>query len=379
MIKHIFLILILLLLYCKTEAQVSGTIKDQKGKPLVFASVVVKGQNTGTATDTLGLFHIDAQLGDTILIYHLNVGCQEHVINSSPSTIILNKKNHSLTEIEVSNNFAFKLFDSCRLNTYKKLRNQYNLRAYWRGIETSNNDTLQLVDIDFDVCQEKLRKIGKEAVINLKKIQERKLVRPATSKILKQFDFQSRVKPFENNFLIYKNFNEDYIYKIRENDDNLILSFAPKRKIKKAYNNIEVAIRKNDFCIDYISSCTAKNKQIYAQEKSVSKNITRTNIEVALFLKYSYTKDFCYLSYYEMIKTFLVSSDEGVSNRMNHKSAYQVYNPEIKNCDLRTGKNIMRYSILDKAENNYIDKFWKNPQFIKQPPIDYGKLKIINE
>ncbi|HET7118969.1 MAG TPA: carboxypeptidase-like regulatory domain-containing protein, partial [Hanamia sp.] len=45
---------------------ITGTVKDEKGDPLAGVSVILKGTNKGTSTDTDGHFTIDANAGDVL-------------------------------------------------------------------------------------------------------------------------------------------------------------------------------------------------------------------------------------------------------------------------------------------------------------------------
>ena len=47
---------------------ITGQVKDDKGEPVPFASVTIKGTNKGTTTDANGNFRIEAKTGDVLLI-----------------------------------------------------------------------------------------------------------------------------------------------------------------------------------------------------------------------------------------------------------------------------------------------------------------------
>src|SRR5690606_6744199 len=67
MIRHL-IASILLLLAAALPAQVSGTVKDTTGAPLIGATVVLKGTTQGTNTDIDGRFFLDASQG-TLVFY----------------------------------------------------------------------------------------------------------------------------------------------------------------------------------------------------------------------------------------------------------------------------------------------------------------------
>ncbi len=50
-----------------TSGQVAGTVLDEKGNPVPYASVILKGSNYGDATDESGNFHFSAPAGKYVL------------------------------------------------------------------------------------------------------------------------------------------------------------------------------------------------------------------------------------------------------------------------------------------------------------------------
>lgn len=59
------------------EVQVSGTVTDENGEPLIGATVAVKGTTTGTITDVEGSFSIEANAGDVLVISYIGYATQE--------------------------------------------------------------------------------------------------------------------------------------------------------------------------------------------------------------------------------------------------------------------------------------------------------------
>jgi TonB-linked SusC/RagA family outer membrane protein len=69
----IFLLLLALFSYSQNNFKVTGTVKDETGKPVESASVSVKGTNTGTTTKSDGSFEITAPSSNsTLVISHVN-------------------------------------------------------------------------------------------------------------------------------------------------------------------------------------------------------------------------------------------------------------------------------------------------------------------
>lgn len=377
-IKVLLLLLSFTVIQVTSIAQIKGVVKDESELPLSFASIKLKHTTYACITDSLGKFFIEGSIGDTIQIYHLNIGCKEVVVRSNDQVFRMNRINHELPEIEVASGYAFRLFDICKKNTYDKLRQSYLSRSYWRGIDICGSDTLCLVDIDFDIEQKKLNKLGKEAVIKCRKVQERIVIDSTYDHKKYQLNFQVRVKPFENNFLIYKDFEDEYVCFIKEDGAFLKLFFFPKRSIKKGYNNIEVSIWKDRLCIDYIASCTAKSKQQYGTENMLAGRIIK-NREDTVYAKYQMENDIYYLSDYEMIKTFDFITKDGTKLNRRHVSRYHVYNNGEIAIQPRTGKMIYEFNVLERAINNYQSVFWKQSSQIGIELYDFKSLRVANE
>ncbi len=60
---------------------VKGSVVDKEGEPLIGASVVVKGETLGTATDFDGLFTISAPSDGTLVVSYVGYETQEVPVN----------------------------------------------------------------------------------------------------------------------------------------------------------------------------------------------------------------------------------------------------------------------------------------------------------
>ncbi len=371
--KYIILFIFINLCY-NSFSQITGTVKDDDTKPIDYVFIKVKGSTFSTVSDNQGSFKLeDCHINDTLCFYHLSYNRKEIVVLSNHLEVILGEKTQNLSEVMVSGNYAFELFYKCRLNTYNKLKNNYLSRSYWEGGDIINNDSVCICDIDFDIKQTNLNKIGKEANIKCSKVQEH-VVRNA-SYDTKEWDlnFYPRVVPPENNFLIYKDFMDEYICQINEDSIQIKLLFIPKKIIKKGYNNVEVAIWKKSMCIDYIASCTAKSKQEYTKNGKISGNPIISQ-EVNVYLKYTYLNDYCYLSDFEMTHLFMYNQNNEKINRVQF-SKYHVYEYNINQENQRTGKGIMEFNILKTTNNNFKSEFWKQKDTFKRLTYSYTKLR----
>lgn len=83
---------------------VEGTIKDENGKAIKSATVVVKGGNKGALTDLNGRFKLeDVSVGSTLVVSHINYESFSFEVNGSNALneIVLRKKDNVLSEVAV--------------------------------------------------------------------------------------------------------------------------------------------------------------------------------------------------------------------------------------------------------------------------------------
>ncbi|MEI9956936.1 MAG: carboxypeptidase-like regulatory domain-containing protein, partial [Ferruginibacter sp.] len=81
---------------------ITGTVKDDAGKPVKGASVTVKNETTGTQTDGLGKFTLKASTGATLVISI--VGYEETQIpvgGKSDYAVFLKQSNNTLGDVVV--------------------------------------------------------------------------------------------------------------------------------------------------------------------------------------------------------------------------------------------------------------------------------------
>jgi TonB-linked SusC/RagA family outer membrane protein len=86
----------------QTNSPVRGVVVNEQGAPLVNASVMIKGTSTGTVTDTLGRFGIDARKGQTLVCSMTGYAAQEWLIrNDQPIRCTLSSSAASLDDVVV--------------------------------------------------------------------------------------------------------------------------------------------------------------------------------------------------------------------------------------------------------------------------------------
>lgn len=82
--------------------QVSGTVSDPSGEPVIGASVVQKGTTNGTITDLDGKFSLSVASGTTLQVSYIGYVSQDvKAISGKPLTITLNEDTKTLDEVVV--------------------------------------------------------------------------------------------------------------------------------------------------------------------------------------------------------------------------------------------------------------------------------------
>jgi len=84
-------------------AQAGGTVSDDQNNPLPGASLVVKGTTTGATTDFDGVFSIDVNQGDVLVVSFIGFETQEVTYNGDNLEIVL-QEGLSLDEVLVTGN-----------------------------------------------------------------------------------------------------------------------------------------------------------------------------------------------------------------------------------------------------------------------------------
>jgi TonB-linked SusC/RagA family outer membrane protein len=102
------IVLLVLLLACTalTFAQtrsIKGKVTDEKGNPIPFASISVKGTQTGTAADGSGDFSIQAKTGDILVVSAIGISSKEIPVTSASSfAVTLSQQNAEMSEVVVT-------------------------------------------------------------------------------------------------------------------------------------------------------------------------------------------------------------------------------------------------------------------------------------
>src|SRR5687768_5765671 len=85
------------------QKTVTGKVTDEKGDPIPNASVLVKGSNTGTVTNTDGVFSLTVPANaKTIIVSSVNMGTEEITIGSQTNiNVSMKSADKSLQEVVV--------------------------------------------------------------------------------------------------------------------------------------------------------------------------------------------------------------------------------------------------------------------------------------
>ena len=83
------------------DLEVTGTVIDDFGEPVLGANVVVKGTANGATTDLDGNFSFKAPKGSTVVISFIGYQPQEVVFNGQPLNITLKEDSEMLEDVVV--------------------------------------------------------------------------------------------------------------------------------------------------------------------------------------------------------------------------------------------------------------------------------------
>ena len=85
------------------QKDVSGTVTDTDGMPLIGATVIISGTSSGTTTDFDGKFSISSSVGDTLTISYLGYTDQVVAVNDTSSiAVVMQEDDSQLDEVVVT-------------------------------------------------------------------------------------------------------------------------------------------------------------------------------------------------------------------------------------------------------------------------------------
>ena len=74
--------------------EVTGTVKDEKGEPLLGVLVLIKGTQRGAATNMDGKYEIQTKVGDVLQYSFLGMKTVEKKITASSKRVDIDRKAH---------------------------------------------------------------------------------------------------------------------------------------------------------------------------------------------------------------------------------------------------------------------------------------------
>ena len=99
--KVLFAIAFLFLSFATVSAQVTGTVKDTQGEPIVGATLIEKGTANGTITDIDGNFSLSVSQGATLVVSFVGMVSQEVVVNGAVINVSLETSTQGIDEVVV--------------------------------------------------------------------------------------------------------------------------------------------------------------------------------------------------------------------------------------------------------------------------------------
>ena len=107
LLSSIRIFMILMLWCCSSNItaqtrEISGSVTDSAGEPLIGVSIVVKGTTIGTTTDLDGRFSLSTSMGSTLQVSYVGYTSQEvKVTSTSPLRIVMKEDMAQLEEVVV--------------------------------------------------------------------------------------------------------------------------------------------------------------------------------------------------------------------------------------------------------------------------------------
>tara|TARA_R110001583_G_scaffold73390_3_gene204325 strand:- start:31127 stop:31942 length:816 start_codon:yes stop_codon:yes gene_type:complete len=143
MIRILLILLILLFYYNSSKAtriendsilRVSGQIVTKTSVPIPLAHILVKGKRSGQICDSLGIFHLQVERLDTLIISALGFKTKEWAVPFISDTTLplfyripLEKTAYLINEVNV---FAFGTWDDFKADFLKlKIKNDYEINS----------------------------------------------------------------------------------------------------------------------------------------------------------------------------------------------------------------------------------------------------------
>jgi hypothetical protein len=365
--KNLITAISLFCCFC-TTAQITGTVKNRSNEPVEFATIFNKTTKASSITNKNGMFQLSGNVGDSILIQHLNYKAKDFRVNKLSDNYRLLEKNYSLGEVVVSANYAARLFElSCR-KTYDKLKEENISRGYLRKMVVVEKDTTQLIDIDLDIVQKKQKSFNQKEKILPYKIQERIVESHQDSTKL---NFRLNIFP-EFNMIEWDKFEKYFNYFEIQDAKFINLYFLNKKSFQDSITHIEVKIQKSDSCL---YSFAVISKKRFKNRKGET---LKMQTKIVGYARFDYIDGFSYLLE-NCTGIFLTNSETGRKD-MTVNQFFKTYNNGAANLEKRPDGRRIFYNEITKnlIKNKYEEEFWKNDSYLEYSNYDFDKLLNLN-
>jgi hypothetical protein len=222
---------------------ISGRVQNKNNEPVEFATLYNHTQKTSCITNNNGKFILHGEKGDSIRLQHLNYKTNEYVIHKPVENFVLLKKDFFIDEVIVSPKFAFDLFKKSCENTYKTFKAENISRAYVKCVIKLGKIEAQVVDLDLDIVQKKMKSYKRGEQIHTYKIQER----IESLGKLPQIDFMLQLNFFYPTIqqIYWVDLPDQFNYIKKENSNSIQLILTSKSTCSHKCN-IEITIDKKD-------------------------------------------------------------------------------------------------------------------------------------
>ena len=97
----VVLALLLLNSFSAFAQQVTGSVRDTQGEPLIGVSILEQGTNNGTVTDVNGNFAIRVAQGKTLQVSYIGYTTQQVAVRGQRLDIVMQEENTALNEVVV--------------------------------------------------------------------------------------------------------------------------------------------------------------------------------------------------------------------------------------------------------------------------------------
>ncbi len=378
---------LLLLVFCSTYflslAQISGQVQDSDGLPISYATVFNLNKKTGSVTDSIGHFIIDASISDSIRIQHISYKSENFIISKDIDKFLLQRNVNNLKEVVVSKNYAAWIYFRGYSNTVSKMQNESRNRMFGKAVKLLNADTCEKVSLDLDYERNILGKNQEKNMHNrffeVQRYSEQlDILNDTLSTQLIDFSFfPVKGLPVVKEASSRENaMNDDYIFKISVDSSFYYIDFIPR---KIASNNrfiFEIIITKKDTCL--ISFAAANLPHQIKHGRSNTKSTQPETVDNASFLRIEFENGQGYIatSYSE---SNLYYSIEQKTFNIRYSIQLRNYAHQPDEIKKRPGKwmIINTFTFNRKLKSKYSDEFWKHPDFPKEVPYDFEKLRSL--